>query len=369
MEMPIPAPLQATPQQGSLPAQGTSSKKIGTVLTPEEDICIRYWMPVLFGLHDVIMTCDLEVRTRAMQYLFATLKQQGNGFSNSFWELLAKGILFPIFDDMKQPAGVLNSKFSNKEDLSVWLSTTLIQALRQFVDLFTHYYSTLGFLLKEMFNLLKVCILHENEAMARIGSTCIQQLIEQNAQVFDENAWADFASMFAELFDETEPKFLFFNYKGDQYNPEVDTQFAFLNKLLGPPPDRKEFQKQISKCVLHLLVVETLQNVMAAGTNDSVYRAIPTQQLTRILDCFASSYQLAHVFNETMPLRESLHRMGYMKQLPNLLKQETLSVNAYLTLLVKLYSDNDERRISQRDSTEKRLIPYCLIYVAFAWKF
>lgn len=30
----------------------------------EEDNNIRFWFPTLFGLYEVIMTCDLEVRTR-----------------------------------------------------------------------------------------------------------------------------------------------------------------------------------------------------------------------------------------------------------------------------------------------------------------
>lgn len=192
---------------------GNPSKKPGTLVTHEEDICIRYWMPLLFGLHDVIMTCDLEVRTRALQYLFETLKLHGSTFSTPFWELLAKGVLFPIFDDMKPGnSAVLNSKFANKEDLNVWLSTTLIQALRQFVDLFTHYYKTLGFMLGNMFGLLKICILHENEAMARIGSTCVQQLVEQNVKSFDDLGWSHVSNIFTELFEETAPKFLFFNY-------------------------------------------------------------------------------------------------------------------------------------------------------------
>jgi brefeldin A-inhibited guanine nucleotide-exchange protein len=96
---------------------------------------------------------------------------------------------------------------------------------------------------------------------------------------------------------------------------------------------------------------------MTTGTNDAVYHALPNPQLMQLLDCFASSYQLAHVFNETMPLRESLFKMGYMKQLPNLLKQETMSVNVYLTFLVKIFVDSDSKRDSEREATEQRLIP------------
>jgi hypothetical protein len=36
----------------------------GVKISPEEDPHLRFWFPILFGLYEIIMTCDLEVRTR-----------------------------------------------------------------------------------------------------------------------------------------------------------------------------------------------------------------------------------------------------------------------------------------------------------------
>ncbi|KAJ3313350.1 guanine nucleotide exchange protein for ADP-robosylation factor [Boothiomyces sp. JEL0838] len=339
---------------------GTLKKQTTHQISPEEDICIRLWMPVLFGLHDLIMTCDLEVRTKAMQYLFDTLKSHGEVFTTSFWEILTKGVLFPIFDDLKQSSAntsILNSKFANKDELNVWLSTTLIQALRQFVELFTHYYTTLGFMLDGMLGLMKICILHENEALSRIGATCIQQLIEHNNISFDEKDWDLVCKMFKELFDETSPTFLFYNYTEEETK---DEKFAFLNRPLGPAPEKKEFQRQLARCVLHLHVVQTLQDVIATGPDDIVYKQIPNNTLLELLDCFRASYHLAHVFNESIELRQALFRKGYMKNLPNLLKQETLCVNAYLMFLIKIYTDTSNNRTEIKNSTQDKFISLCL---------
>jgi brefeldin A-inhibited guanine nucleotide-exchange protein len=103
------------------------------------------------------------------------------------------------------------------------------------------------------------------------------------------------------------------------------------------------------------MVVQTLQD--ALSTNDIVYTLIPNNQLIRLVDCFKSSYQLAHAFNECMELRTALFKLGYMKQLPNLLKQETLSVNAYLVFLIKLVSDPSPKRQELRGPTLDRMIP------------
>ncbi|KAI8898774.1 hypothetical protein BC833DRAFT_417312 [Globomyces pollinis-pini] len=360
----VTSPSRISVTNAESPATVTKSmtQTVNSQMSTDEDVCIRLWMPLLFGLHDIIMTCDLEVRTRALQYLFETLKTKGSTFSTSFWEILAKGVLFPIFDDMKQSSNntnMMNSKFANKEDLQIWLSTTLIQAFRQFVDLFTHYYNTLGFMLGNMFELLKICILHENEALSRIGSTCIQQLVEHNFNNFNEKGWDLLCNLFTELFQETSPTFLFFDYNKTE-STSIDPTFAFLKRALGPPPDRKEFQKNIAKCIVHLLVVQTLQDVLSTGPDFKVYKAIPNPYFLRLLDCFEYSYIVAHQFNGCLELRQALFKLGYMKQLPNLLKQETLSVNAYVIFLFKIYCGNEPERNELVKTSQDRLIPLCL---------
>ena len=59
------------------------------------------WWPVLTGLAKLVLEQRLEVRMRALQALFGTLKSSGSGFSRPLWELIFKGVLFPIFDDVR----------------------------------------------------------------------------------------------------------------------------------------------------------------------------------------------------------------------------------------------------------------------------
>jgi brefeldin A-inhibited guanine nucleotide-exchange protein len=142
-----------TPQSGAPPTPTSM-----TNLAPSEDPAYRLWFPTLFGLYEIIMTGDLEVRTRALTYLFDTLKSYGSTFSPDFWEVIAQGVLFPIFNDLKRAEGDGVAKFDSKEEMSIWLSTTLIQALRNFVDLFSYNFDALSFLMDGMLDLLCVCM-------------------------------------------------------------------------------------------------------------------------------------------------------------------------------------------------------------------
>eukprot|EP00842_Homolaphlyctis_polyrhiza_P003424 jgi/Hompol1/4082/HPOL_006912-RA len=245
----------------------------------EDDFAVKFWMPALFGLQDVIMASEIEVRTRALQYMFEALKQHGGTFKREFWELLAKGVLFPIFEDLKfsgTTTSLANSKFTSKEEMLVWLSTTLIQALRQLVDLFTFYFDNLQFILEGMLDVLQTCLMHENEALSRIGSTCLQQLVEHNVNKLNREQWSLVVTLLEQLADQTTPYFLFFDLPNaptdSDFKPaNLDNDLEFLKSNFGPPPEKKAFQRLISKCVVHLLIIQTIDDILRTGPNDIVY--------------------------------------------------------------------------------------------------
>ena len=57
------------------------------------------------------------------------------------------------------------SRFTTQEDMSVWLSTTMIQALRDLIDLYTFYFDILERFLDGLLDLLCVCICQGNHAI------------------------------------------------------------------------------------------------------------------------------------------------------------------------------------------------------------
>ncbi|KAI9332211.1 hypothetical protein BDR26DRAFT_649613 [Obelidium mucronatum] len=382
------------------PVTTTSLQDISTITTTMEDIYFKFWFPVFHALYLVIMTCELEVRTRALNHLFDALKVHGCTFSHDSWEIVANGVLFPIFDDLKnskpESGGNTVSKFANKEEMNMWVSTTMIQVLKQFIDLFGQYLDPLMFCVDGIFDLLIVCMTQENETLARIGSTCLQQFIETNIQKMDDDMWERVCAIFIHLFKVTTPDALFFDYRMEMPQeptgaaaspppPENDEQDAEIGATVlrsetattghvvetstfspvqsavpditgRPKPLKKDFPGIITKCVLHLLVIQTLQEVLSSGS-DAVYKSLASKHLFILIDCLERSYQFAKAFNEDMELRMALYRMGFMKTLPNLLKQETNSVSTYIGILIKMYSDPSEERQGTREEIEKRLIP------------
>ncbi|KAK0388860.1 hypothetical protein NLU13_5103 [Sarocladium strictum] len=386
-----------------------------------------YWFPVLFAFHDVLMTGeDLEVRSNALEYFFETLLKYGGGFPPEFWDILWRQQLYPIFIVLRSRPEMSN--VLNHEELSVWLSTTMIQALRNMITLFTHYFDALEYMLDRFLELLALCICQENDTISRIGSNCLQQLILKNVTRFSPQHWAKIVGAFCELFERTTAYQLFtaasssaagplsptsngidfsaqnappgevaavdekslkingtdeksgstspdpmqplpYKTEGDDSAPTTATpleEFKPTTNLQHQPvvvtaARRRFFNRIISRCVLQLLMIETVNELFS---NDTVYNNIPSTELLRLMALLRRSFQFARKFNQDKELRMRLWREGFMKQPPNLLKQESGSAATYVSILFRMYADNAEERLRSRPDIEAALVPLCKDIIA-----
>ncbi|QPH04686.1 hypothetical protein C2857_001893 [Epichloe festucae Fl1] len=393
---------------------------------PKTSVEESFWFPVLFAFHDVLMTGeDLEVRSNALEYFFAALIQYGGDFTLDFWDILWRQQLYPIFMVLRSRPEMTN--VLNHEELSVWLSTTMIQALRNMIQLFTHYFESLEYMLDRFLELLALCICQENDTISRIGSNCLQQLILKNVTKFNPEHWTKIVSAFCELFERTTAYQLFtatdlgsggslalpsngFDFSGalsptseilpvDEKSLKIngtddntsvsesdsiprrpsprplDNEIEAPGGIAGQPLEefkpssnlqqqpvvvtaarRRFFNRIISRCVLHLLMIETVSELFS---NDTVYTHIPSTELLRLMALLKRSFQFARRFNEDKDLRMKLWREGFMRQAPNLLKQESGSAATYVSILFRMFADNAPERLESRPDIEAALVPLC----------
>lgn len=383
-----------------------------------------FWFPVLFAFHDVLMTGeDLEVRSNALNYFFEALLRYGGDFPPEFWDILWRQQLYPIFMVLRSQPEMTNAL--NHEELSVWLSTTMIQALRNMITLFTHYFDALEYMLDRFLELLALCICQENDTIARIGSNCLQQLILQNVRKFSPEHWSKIVGAFCELFERTTAYQLFSastitstaslspvsngiefgeplspglepsedekslkingvdtnGHHSDDDRPSTSASdapdespqktptaataqledYKPSSNLQAPPPQisaarRRFFNRIISRCVLQLLMIETVNELFS---NDNVYAQIPSNELLRLMAVLKKSFLFAQRFNNDKELRMRLWREGFMKQPPNLLKQESGSAATYIAILFRMFADTDPRRSESKSDVENALVPLC----------
>lgn len=307
---------------------------------------LMVWVPNLFAFNQIIISGDLEVRARALSYLFEMLKANAPSFTQEFLALVIRGILFPLFADLK------NGKIEDQDLLFV--STTLVQAVREVLNLFGAFFPLLKEFIEELVDLLITCMIQENDALSKCGADGLVTFIETNISNFSDDIWDMLCLRLCDLFEVTSPVQLYFDVsieqggEGSGVNP--------FGKPFSSKPKRNEFRNIITRCVLHLHVVDTVFKILNCGKKKDVYESMSSRHLFRIGDALYLSYLFAKHFNADLPLRTELLKMGFMKQLPNLLNQETSSVAAYLTILAQMYLDSS--RQNMQEQVEHRLIPY-----------
>ncbi|CAE6512865.1 unnamed protein product [Rhizoctonia solani] len=353
------------PECGLTPTPPSPHPNETTQMT--EDPLIKFWFPVLFSFYNIIMEAeDLEVRKMALNSLFSSLKTHGTTFPPDFWDHVCQKLLFPIFDVLKNSQEM--SRLATAEDMNIWVSTTMIQALRELVDLYTHFFELLARSLGGLLDLLSACICLKNDTISRIGTSCLQQLLENNAQKLTNAQWDTVVMTFLRLFKGTTPHQLFDEslraegevvpVAGDREHHDNEPSGP-LSPLNNEAPisgrDRSRiFKDIIMKCVIQLLLIETTNDLLQ---NKDVYRTIPPDQLLKLLSVLDHSYQFARSFNADKELRTGLWKVGFMKHLPNLLKQESSSAACLINVSLRMYYDKRPEYQAQHAQVADRLMP------------
>ncbi|CAL9731353.1 protein transport protein Sec7p [Monosporozyma unispora] len=363
-----------------------------------KDVFQDVWFPILFCFNETIMTADdLEVRSRALNYMFDALVAYGNNFDEEFWSKICNKLLFPIFGVLSKHWEV--NQFNSHDDLSVWLSTTLIQALRNLIALFTHYFESLNKMLDGFLNLLISCICQENDTIARIGRACLQQLILQNVNKFSEYHWSLIGNVFIKLFELTTAVELFEYdplHQGRRKSTPFDPSTAQIpqsndenenipetlerahkeegsedfggdndnnNSNNKTTPDEAQLMQQVNikntivvKCILQLLMIELVSDLYE---DESFEQNIPYVESVKLTTLLEKSYEFAHDFNNDIGLRTRLMESHVVNNIPNLLKQETSAAAVLIDLMFKLYLNDDDKK----PDLLERLIKICVSVV------
>eukprot|EP00741_Cyanophora_paradoxa_P005196 tig00000852_g5036.t1 len=391
------APSHAHDGPGAGPHSAPSSP--AAALPPHRqpaEVHIKHWFPVLLGLARLVQDPRSAVRARALEALFGVLKQHGPLFAPPLWELVFRGVLIPIFDDVRHPRPPAAGA-PPREDTE-WVKTTCFAALQALTELFGLFFDVLGrppcTLLHELLDLLKACVVQESEGLARIGVTCLSQLISHTGHRFSPAVWTTVCAALQELFDVTTPRQLF-AIAPAPLPEEEDAEAASPDASPAAPPARRpeaapssprseaatnsgrqlatagsagvgaagagegagaavDFKDIRCKCIVQLLLIQAVNDMVGKH-----YAALQIAHLETLLDALAHSFAFARSFNQNMDLRVSLWRAGFMNQVPNLLKQEGNGTSCCLRILFRMYAEKEPSMADRPGVAEPRLIALC----------
>ena len=140
----------------------------------------------MFGLATHVADPRLEVRLKALNTLDVVLEVHGQLFSEQAWQVIFRGVLFPMIDSAKTDSNIPtmsrypteNPVFESKGDS--WIGTIGLAVLNILLQLFKRLKTqghNVSVLLPDFLAMLESCICHPTEALARMGLSTLGDLV------------------------------------------------------------------------------------------------------------------------------------------------------------------------------------------------
>ena len=196
-----------------------STKETGNMFTDSDDHT-KVWWPVFMGLSRYVYNDPrYHVRNDCCERIFAVFQNPDVHFSEKLWELVFTGFIFSIFDGpMKSGVEAINSLMAatqpedkpialgtKAESVKPWLQTTGALVMYNIIRLYVKRRDQIAFLLPKIFELMQQAMHQSILSLARVGVFCLKQIMQEGADMYDENMWDVFLGELEKAFLNTMP--------------------------------------------------------------------------------------------------------------------------------------------------------------------
>eukprot|EP00189_Rhodosorus_marinus_P000427 CAMPEP_0113961046 /NCGR_PEP_ID=MMETSP0011_2-20120614/5075_1 /TAXON_ID=101924 /ORGANISM="Rhodosorus marinus" /LENGTH=1768 /DNA_ID=CAMNT_0000972611 /DNA_START=177 /DNA_END=5483 /DNA_ORIENTATION=+ /assembly_acc=CAM_ASM_000156 len=363
------------------------------------------WFPVLLGLSVNVKSIWPDIVSEALQGLFSILEEYGGSFTPGLWTLIFRGVLTPIFDDVKLlTQGSRDAREERQlEPVARWAAGTGKEALMSLCKVILQHFSRTRSTFRDLLSIIFSWATGESESLNKDGMEAVRLVAMTGGKLYTRQEWDELVQSLSLAFNETIPYDLLrppaelFSAKsaptdlesltttpaalaGERPDaPEVQPADEEIRGSIVPPiqidggfgtnsetfdeqepqgsssmdadvppksmAGKQSFRVVRGKCVAQLDLISLVQDVV-----DEFYMKLTTQQILALVEQIWKSYEFAHKFNASVEQRFALWRTGFMNQVPNLIKQETNGMLASLRILMWLYAD------SYKDPKAKELV-------------
>ncbi|PVU94291.1 hypothetical protein BB561_002643 [Smittium simulii] len=323
----------------------------------------KHFKVLLKSLHQVVLNSDdLEIRSLALEKCYFVAKSKAKEFDANLWDFFFKEIGFVLFSDI-QGGYILSSKYTKSDDIELWVSTTLVKAIRLMIALFVYSFENsidISNHLDSLFDLLRTCICQQNETLSRIGAASLQDFVEKCYFYFSCHSKNRIVNLFTELLGFSQPELLFeigsknqtSNFKSsDDLYYKITLKCVLQLQLINSIADlfvSSAFSQQVEHTINNQAALLNSKNKVLNSDlfgidlkenfiTSPVLTYFSNKDFLSLLDSLNQSRLFAHRFNSNLAVRRRLVERGVTPQLPSLLKQETSSSLVIILLLEKIY--------------------------------
>lgn len=245
-------------------------------------LATEVWIYALGALVDIVMHCEIETRTAAVESIFEVMKNNSSHISTELWLITLNTIIYRMFDT---DVNILVSRYFNSIDnLYVWISTTQIHALNKFVGLFCSLFTKLRSNFKVVLNIVKGHICSSIDITSRNGIRCLETCFKSVYMDLSDDEWNCLMDCISELFAMSEVQYIRLVTPLNEI--EMEMEEAGLDRDVNVSDLCVESESGVNKAYLSQMV----KDIITSSKIDLVHDKMPLTCLSILLNCLCSTY-------------------------------------------------------------------------------
>ncbi|KAJ3232185.1 Brefeldin A-inhibited guanine nucleotide-exchange protein 2 [Chytriomyces hyalinus] len=361
-------------------------------LISEEHFFLK-WFPIFSAFSRVALgSTNMDFRTKCIESLFEVLNMCIHLFDLKCVRAIFRSAILPIFDDLKDQRDKaeddLDGSGQQSDPLKEASGTIWILGLRLTVDLFSENFSQIAMDHEIVANVLSIAhsmMKRRDNTLVATGQICMHQFIQRNVAKFGQlGCWPPVIDAIENAFRMTNPyELVNCDFSSMKVLPELPASMIMNVASLGSIQanavgvlaevvaegtatakahgafvslESLDFNQTVIKCSVHIELLQSIRDallLLVDGESSTLaINTIPGADRERVLACLRDSYTVARSFNANYHLRYSIWKKRLVQQLPNLIKQETISIGSHIKVLFAIYRAEGDvnETVVKRDS-------------------
>ncbi|KAJ3232844.1 guanine nucleotide exchange protein for ADP-robosylation factor [Chytriomyces hyalinus] len=377
-------------------------------LISEEHFFLK-WFPIFSAFSRVALgSTNMDFRTKCIESLFEVLNMCIHLFDLKCVRAIFRSAILPIFDDLKDQRYKLEEDRdvdgSGQQSDSVKESSggIWILGLRLTVDLFSDNFSQIAMDHEIVANVLSIAhsmMKRRDNTLVATGQICMHQFIQRNVAKFGQlGCWPPVIDAIENAFRMTNPyELVNCDFSSMKVLPELPASMIMNVASLGSIQanavgvlaevvaegtatakahgafvslESLDFNQTVIKCSVHIELLQSIRDALLRPVDGEystlAINTIPGADRERVLASLRDSYTVARSFNANYHLRYSIWKKRLVQQLPNLIKQETISIGSHIKVLFAIYRaegdanetvvDRDPEAVARADRNVNMLV-------------
>eukprot|EP00658_Telonema_sp_P-2_P079612 TRINITY_DN7736_c0_g1_i1.p1 TRINITY_DN7736_c0_g1~~TRINITY_DN7736_c0_g1_i1.p1 ORF type:complete len:1266 (-),score=430.69 TRINITY_DN7736_c0_g1_i1:413-4183(-) len=305
------------------------------------------WCTVLSSFGTIAWDPRASIGAQGIDSLFGLLTDYGGLWDIDMWQMVLKQVVFEMVDGAKGTKDVAEEEKARLD----WISKSCVSAVTRLIDVFDHLLDKLTPLWEDLVMYMYGLVAQPDLELALVGMKMLEAMVNSLGAKLSNEMWDILLKVVGLIFETSTPREfvdaavlsaaadqqlvdMTATPKGSPDDGECDLVLdsAIEERLADnpwKPPTAIQFEAMRLMCTVQLLLIKVTGKIYATHSQELLSRHVLV-----LVECLEGACRFAHEFNMNRGARTKLWNPELIKDMPDLIAQETSALTVSATARV-----------------------------------